>query len=189
MNKSDKNEDDQRRPVMLCILDGWGERDGGDDNAIYHAKTPTWDRLVANYPTSRLQASALDVGLPAGQMGNSEVGHMNLGAGRVVLQDLPLIDQAVAENTLKDIPALTNMIAKLKASGGACHLLGLVSPGGVHSHQDHLIHWRKSSTLKIFRPNSTPLWMAEIPRNLAARALWKTLSAKRRRTPISKSQP
>jgi 2,3-bisphosphoglycerate-independent phosphoglycerate mutase len=139
MNKIDNGSDTKRRPVMLCILDGWGERDGGDDNAIYHAKTPTWDRMVADYPTSRLQASALDVGLPEGQMGNSEVGHMNLGAGRVVMQDLPLINQTIADNTLKNIPTLTDMIAKLKASGGACHLLGLISPGGVHSHQDHLV--------------------------------------------------
>ena len=129
----------KHHPVILCILDGWGEREGGDDNAIYHAKTPTWDRMVENYPTTRLEASALDVGLPEGQMGNSEVGHMNLGAGRVVMQSLPLIDQAVTENTLKDIFALTDMISKLKASGGACHLLGLVSPGGVHSHQNHLV--------------------------------------------------
>ena len=139
MNKIDNQNADKRRPVMLCILDGWGERDGGDDNAIYHAETPNWDRMVAGYPTARLEASALDVGLPAGQMGNSEVGHMNLGAGRIVMQDLPLIDQAVADGTLKDIPTLTDMIAKLKDSGGACHLLGLASPGGVHSHQDHLI--------------------------------------------------
>ena len=139
MTKIDKSDNFKRRPVMLCILDGWGMRDGGDDNAIYHAKTPNWDRMVADYPTARLQASALDVGLPEGQMGNSEVGHMNLGAGRVVMQDLPLIDQAVADDTLKDIPTLTDMMTKLKDSGGACHLLGLVSPGGVHSHQNHLV--------------------------------------------------
>lgn len=139
MSKIDKDSADKRRPVMLCILDGWGMRDGGDDNAIYHAKTPNWDRMIGAYPNARLEASALDVGLPQGQMGNSEVGHMNLGAGRVVMQDLPLIDQAVAEDTLKDIPTLTDLIAKLQKSGGACHLLGLVSPGGVHSHQNHLI--------------------------------------------------
>ncbi len=139
MNKIDKDDTHKRRPVMLCILDGWGERDGGDDNAIFHAKTPHWDRMVADYPTARLEASALDVGLPAGQMGNSEVGHMNLGAGRVVMQDLPLIDQSIADGGLKNISALTDLIAKLKDSGGACHLLGLVSPGGVHSHQNHLI--------------------------------------------------
>jgi 2,3-bisphosphoglycerate-independent phosphoglycerate mutase len=139
MNKISKDEDNKRRPVMLCILDGWGERDGGEDNAIYNADTPVWDRMIAEYPTARLEASALDVGLPEGQMGNSEVGHMNLGAGRVVMQDLPLIDQAIAEDTFKDIPTLVDFVSKLKKSGGACHLLGLVSPGGVHSHQDHLI--------------------------------------------------
>ncbi|MGM3151264.1 2,3-bisphosphoglycerate-independent phosphoglycerate mutase, partial [Escherichia coli] len=77
------------------------------------------------------------VGLPAGQIGNSEVGHMNLGAGRVVLQDLPMIDKAVADGALAANPALNRLIERLKASGGRCHLLGLLSPGGVHSHQDH----------------------------------------------------
>ncbi len=139
MNKISKDEDNKRRPVMLCILDGWGERDGGEDNAIYNADTPVWDRMMAEYPTARLEASALDVGLPEGQMGNSEVGHMNLGAGRVVMQNLPLIDQSIAEDTFKDIPTLVDFVSKLKKSGGACHLLGLVSPGGVHSHQNHLI--------------------------------------------------
>ncbi len=155
MNKVDKaakkNNGDQRRPVMLCILDGWGEREAAEDNAIHHAKTPNWDRMSEVYPKAQLEASALDVGLPAGQMGNSEVGHMNLGAGRVVMQDLPLIDQAITEDALKDIPALTEIIAKLKDSGGACHLLGLVSPGGVHSHQNHLI-----ALAEIFEANSIP---------------------------------
>jgi len=139
MDKINKADGDQRRPVMLCILDGWGEREAAEDNAIHYAATPNWDRMAEIYPKAQLEASALDVGLPARQMGNSEVGHMNLGAGRVVMQDLPLIDQAITDDVLKDIPALTELIAKLKTSGGACHLLGLVSPGGVHSHQDHLI--------------------------------------------------
>jgi 2,3-bisphosphoglycerate-independent phosphoglycerate mutase len=127
------------RPVVLCILDGWGERDGGEDNAIHHASKPNLDRMYETYPHASLEASALDVGLPAGQMGNSEVGHMNLGAGRVVMQDLPRIDAAVEDGSIADVPALQDLIAKLKASGGVCHMMGLVSPGGVHSHQDHLI--------------------------------------------------
>jgi 2,3-bisphosphoglycerate-independent phosphoglycerate mutase len=127
------------KPTVLCILDGWGERDGGDDNAIHHGHTPNWDRMRQCYPMARLQASSLDVGLPEGQMGNSEVGHMNIGAGRVVVQDLPLIDAAVADGSLQQNPALQSLIDGLGASGGACHLIGLASPGGVHSHQSHLI--------------------------------------------------
>ena len=126
-------------PVVLCILDGWGDGTAGDDNAIAAASTPTWDRWRATRPHSRLDASATAVGLPAGQMGNSEVGHMNIGAGRVVTQDLPRIDAAVETGTLATAPALTGFMDKLRHSGGACHLLGLLSPGGVHSHQDHMV--------------------------------------------------
>ncbi|MGE5478262.1 MAG: 2,3-bisphosphoglycerate-independent phosphoglycerate mutase [Bacteroidales bacterium] len=126
------------RPVVLCILDGWGHRDDPTDNAIAQAKTPTWDRLVASAPRALLQTSGLAVGLPDGQMGNSEVGHMNLGAGRVVMQDLPRIDQAVADGSLAANPLLTEALAKVKAAGGTLHIMGLMSPGGVHSHQDHL---------------------------------------------------
>jgi 2,3-bisphosphoglycerate-independent phosphoglycerate mutase len=126
------------RPVVLCILDGWGDRAECADNAIALAQTPNWDRFVAQCPRSRLHASALQVGLPEGQMGNSEVGHMNLGAGRVVLQDLPRIDQVVANGTLKDIPELRDFIHRMRGSGGTCHLMGLMSPGGVHSHQGHI---------------------------------------------------
>ena len=126
------------RPVVLCILDGWGHRDDPTDNAIALADTPTWDRLMASAPRALLQTSGLAVGLPDGQMGNSEVGHMNLGAGRVVMQDLPRIDQAVADGTLAANPLLADALGKVKAAGGTLHILGLMSPGGVHSHQDHL---------------------------------------------------
>jgi 2,3-bisphosphoglycerate-independent phosphoglycerate mutase len=126
------------RPVVLCILDGWGWRDDPADNAIALANTPNWDRFLTRYPHALLQSSGLQVGLPDGQMGNSEVGHMNLGAGRVVMQDLPRIDAAVADGSLAANPALTAMIAAIKVQGGICHLMGLLSPGGVHSHQDHL---------------------------------------------------
>lgn len=126
------------KPVVLCILDGWGDREGGDDNAVFHANTPNWDRLVTQYPRAQLAASENEVGLPHGQMGNSEVGHMNLGAGRVVMQDLPLIDTAVADGTLATNPALGDFVSALRKSGGTCHLMGLLSPGGVHSHQDHI---------------------------------------------------
>jgi 2,3-bisphosphoglycerate-independent phosphoglycerate mutase len=128
---------ERRRPVMLVILDGWGWREDNADNAIRQAKTPTFDRLWQTGPHGFLRTSGRDVGLPDGQMGNSEVGHLNIGAGRVVMQDLPRISAAVTGGDIKSAPALTDLIAKLKASGGICHLIGLVSPGGVHSHQDH----------------------------------------------------
>ena len=129
----------RRRPVMLVILDGWGWREDTADNAIRQAKTPSFDRLWQTGPHGFLRTSGKDVGLPDGQMGNSEVGHLNIGAGRVVTQDLPRIGAAIASGEIARAPALTGLIEKLKASGGACHLLGLVSPGGVHSHQDHAV--------------------------------------------------
>jgi 2,3-bisphosphoglycerate-independent phosphoglycerate mutase len=136
----------KRRPVMLVVLDGWGWREEVADNAIRQAKTPTFDRLWANGPHAFLRTSGRDVGLPPGQMGNSEVGHLNIGAGRVVTQDLPRITDAIASGEIKTAPALVDLIQKLKQSGGTCHLLGLVSPGGVHSHQDHAVALAKILT-------------------------------------------
>jgi len=129
----------RQRPVMLVILDGWGWREEARDNAIRQAKTPNFDRLWQTGPHGFLHTSGRDVGLPDGQMGNSEVGHLNIGAGRVVVQDLPRIDQAIANGEIERAPALLTLIEKLKASSGTCHLVGLVSPGGVHSHQDHAL--------------------------------------------------
>lgn len=129
----------KRRPVMLVILDGWGWREEAADNAVRQAKTPTFDRLWSTCPHSLLRTSGKDVGLPDGQMGNSEVGHLNIGAGRVVMQDLPRINEAVASGELQRAPALIGLIQSLRQSGGTCHLMGLVSPGGVHSHQDHAV--------------------------------------------------
>ncbi len=126
------------RPVVLCILDGWGEREETDFNAIAAADTPVWDRLRATCPRARLDASGGEVGLPDGQMGNSEVGHTNIGAGRVVAQDLPRIDAAVADGSLAKAPVLGQFVTALKQSGGMAHLMGLISPGGVHSHQDQI---------------------------------------------------
>jgi 2,3-bisphosphoglycerate-independent phosphoglycerate mutase len=127
------------RPVVLCILDGWGERpakdDGAADNAIDRARTPVWHALMRRWPHAQLNASERYVGLPDGQMGNSEVGHTNMGAGRVVMQELPRIDKAIADGTLAGMPALQDFIEKVKARGGAAHVMGLLSPGGVHSHQ------------------------------------------------------
>src|SRR5256885_5031084 len=126
------------KPLVLCILDGWGERPNGADNAIDRAKTPVWHELMRRWPHAQLNASEHYVGLPDGQMGNSEVGHTNLGAGRVVLQDLPRIDKALAENQVAALPEMQEFIAKLKASRGTAHLMGLLSPGGVHSHQHQI---------------------------------------------------
>ncbi len=139
MNQSEDNSARQTpRPVVLCILDGWGHREESENNAIRLAETPNYDALTARCPHSLLETSGEAVGLPAGQMGNSEVGHMNIGGGRVVMQDLPRIDAAFAAGELPGIPAFTDLAAALKASQGTCHLMGLISPGGVHSHQDQI---------------------------------------------------
>jgi len=127
------------RPVMLVILDGFGWREEAADNAVRLAKTPTFTRLWQTCPHAFLHTSGRDVGLPDGQMGNSEVGHMNIGAGRVVHQELVRIGDAIQDGSLAKNAALAGFIDKLKASNGTCHLLGLVSPGGVHSHQDHAV--------------------------------------------------
>src|SRR5918911_975726 len=127
----------ERRPVMLVILDGWGWREDPTDNAVRQARTPAFDKLWRSCPHAFLRTSGRDVGLPDGQMGNSEVGHLNIGAGRVVMQDLPRIDEAVSNGSLGKNLALKRLIEALRQTRGVCHLLGLVSPGGVHAHQDH----------------------------------------------------
>jgi 2,3-bisphosphoglycerate-independent phosphoglycerate mutase len=144
----------RRRPAMLVILDGWGWREDPRDNAIRQAKTPYFDRLWQAGPHGFLRTSGQDVGLPQGQMGNSEVGHLNIGAGRVVMQDLPRIDNAIANGEIERAPALVTFIEKLKNSGGACHLIGLISPGGVHSHQDHA-----AALAKILARAQVPIWV------------------------------
>ena len=110
-----------------------------DGNAIALAKTPNYDRYLRTCANSSLDASAQDVGLPAGQMGNSEVGHMSIGSGRVILQDLPRIDQAIEDGELEGSKVLKRLANALQGTRGACHLLGLISPGGVHSHQNHIL--------------------------------------------------
>ncbi|MCX8500429.1 MAG: 2,3-bisphosphoglycerate-independent phosphoglycerate mutase [Alphaproteobacteria bacterium] len=126
--------------VVLCILDGWGWREPARDNAISLARTPNWTRLLAENSLFLLSASEEAVGLPHGQMGNSEVGHMNIGAGRIIYQDLLRINAAVADGSLAVNPALLNLIAGLRASGGRCHIFGLFSDGGVHSELGHLVY-------------------------------------------------
>jgi 2,3-bisphosphoglycerate-independent phosphoglycerate mutase len=132
------------KPVALIIRDGWGISPNGaaaaqkEGNAPLLATLPFHDHLYRTYPQSRLSASGEDVGLPAGQMGNSEVGHLNLGAGRIVYQELTRINQAIRDGSLATNPALVKFLGELKARGGALHLWGLLSDGGVHSHQEHL---------------------------------------------------
>ncbi len=126
-----------RRPVMLVILDGFGWREERADNAVAQAEKPTFDALWAAGSRAFLHTCGRDVGLPDGQMGNSEVGHLNIGAGRIVMQDLPRIGAAIRDGSLAKDPALARVAAKLRETGGTCHLVGLVSPGGVHAHQDH----------------------------------------------------
>jgi 2,3-bisphosphoglycerate-independent phosphoglycerate mutase len=128
-----------RRPVVLVVLDGWGYRPQAEGNAIAHARVPTWNRLWARAPRTLLQASGLAVGLPEGQIGNSEVGHLNLGAGRVVMQDLPRISEAIRTGTFFQNDVLRTACAHARQSGGTLHLMGLVGDGGVHAHQSHAI--------------------------------------------------
>lgn len=127
------------RPVMLAILDGFGWREDEADNAPRLSKMPNFRSLWEHYPHAFLKASSEDVGLPDGQIGNSEVGHLNIGAGRVVMQELPRITKACKDGTLAENSVLRDFITKMKESGGTCHLMGLGSKGGVHAHQDHLI--------------------------------------------------
>ena len=135
---SDYHPEKRPRPAVLCVLDGWGCRDDGPDNAIDKAQTPNYDRMLKECPHSHLATSGRAVGLPDGQMGNSEVGHTNIGAGRLVMQDLPRVDDAVKNGSIASRPALAGLIAAAKKVKGAVHLMGLLSPGGVHSHQAHI---------------------------------------------------
>jgi len=127
-----------RRPLALVILDGWGIDKSGDVNAVSRARTPRLDALLRDYPSTRLKASGKDVGLPDGQMGNSEVGHLNIGAGRIVYQDLTRISKSIEDGDFFRNPVLTTALQQVKNAGGKLHLMGLLSDGGVHSHNTHL---------------------------------------------------
>lgn len=129
---------DKRKTTALIILDGYGYRTESDSNAILAAHTPVMDRLQKEHPFSFVSGSGLDVGLPDGQMGNSEVGHMNLGAGRVVYQDFTRITKSIEDGDFFENKAFTNTIDKAVSTGKAVHIMGLMSPGGVHSHEDHI---------------------------------------------------
>lgn len=127
------------KPVVLLILDGWGHRDDPTDNALAQADLPTWRRLWADSPHTLIHTEGRHVGLPDGQMGNSEVGHMNLGAGRIVYQDLTRIDAAIEDGSFFANAELRAACDAVKRDGGALHVMGLLSPGGVHSHQRHIV--------------------------------------------------
>jgi 2,3-bisphosphoglycerate-independent phosphoglycerate mutase len=127
------------KPLVLIILDGFGHSESPEYNAIYAANTPVYDRLRATQPHGLISGSGMDVGLPDGQMGNSEVGHMNLGAGRVVYQDFTRVTKAIRDGEFFENPVLTGAVDKAAGAGKAVHILGLLSDGGVHSHQDHLV--------------------------------------------------
>ena len=131
---------DRRKPVVLIVRDGWGEnpnRDADASNAIVQAETPVSDRLMSEYPSTLIKTSGEDVGLPAGVMGNSEVGHQNIGAGRIVDQEVMRITRAIRSRAFFDNPTITAAVNHVKASGGTLHLLGLMSDGRVHSDIEH----------------------------------------------------
>ena len=130
---------EHKKPLVLMILDGWGYREDTQSNAILAANTPVLDNLWATRPHTLISASGLDVGLPDGQMGNSEVGHVNLGAGRIVYQDFTRITKAINDGEFDSTPALVENIDKAVKAGKAVHIMGLLSPGGVHSHEDHIV--------------------------------------------------
>ncbi|HQF50218.1 MAG TPA: 2,3-bisphosphoglycerate-independent phosphoglycerate mutase, partial [Paludibacteraceae bacterium] len=126
------------KKVLLMILDGWGFGNKGKADVIASTPTPYWDSLLKNYPYSQLQASGEYVGLPDGQMGNSEVGHLNIGAGRVVYQDLVKINRACKDNSIMENPEIKSAFSYAKENGKNIHFMGLTSNGGVHSSLDHL---------------------------------------------------
>ncbi|MBO9395596.1 2,3-bisphosphoglycerate-independent phosphoglycerate mutase [Shimia sp. R9_2] len=134
------------KPVVLCILDGWGLSEQTEANAPYLANTPNFDAMLADGPHAKLITHGPDVGLPSGQMGNSEVGHTNIGAGRVVAMDLGQIDLAIEDGSFFQNVALQAFIAKLKETGGTAHLMGVVSDGGVHGHITHVLAAMKAIT-------------------------------------------
>jgi 2,3-bisphosphoglycerate-independent phosphoglycerate mutase len=130
--------DKTEKRIILIVMDGWGVRADSDFNAVAQASTPTFDRLRTEYPSTTLGASALDVGLPEGQMGNSEVGHLNLGAGRIVYQEYTRINKAIADGSFFSNERLISLCDTVKKAGGALHVMGLLSDGGVHSHIEHI---------------------------------------------------
>ncbi len=128
----------RHRPLLLTVLDGWGYSENTDYNAISNANTPVWDKLWSECPHTLIRCSGAEVGLPSGQMGNSEVGHLNLGAGRVVYQEFTRVSRAIKTGSFYTNATLLEVVDKALANDGAVHILGLLSPGGVHSHEEHI---------------------------------------------------
>ena len=128
----------KEKRVLLVILDGWGHTESKRYNAIYTANTPNWDKILETNSHARLKCSGCEVGLPSKQMGNSEVGHMHLGSGRLILQDLSRINTCISRNDLSSIELLSKELDTVAKHRSTLHLIGLLSPGGVHSHIDHL---------------------------------------------------
>jgi 2,3-bisphosphoglycerate-independent phosphoglycerate mutase len=126
------------KPLMLIVMDGWGYRENPEHNAIAKARKPTWDYFWKNYPHTLIHASEAAVGLPSKQMGNSEVGHLNIGAGRVVYQEYTRINRAISSGTFFSNKTLTDAVDLAVSTGKSVHILGLLSPGGVHSHEEHI---------------------------------------------------
>ncbi len=177
-------------PVALVILDGWGESSLCENNAVCSARTPVLDDLRERYPHARLQTSGVAVGLPEGQMGNSEVGHQNLGAGRVIYQNLTRIDKSIADGDFFENSVLVQAVDAAKASGGTLHLMGLLSDGGVHSHNTHLyalVRMAKERGLtdlsvhaildgRDTAPQSAKLYLSELEAELARIGLGRVAS-------------
>jgi len=145
------NDKNAHTPLVLMILDGWGHREETEFNAIRLGDTPCWDEMWRDDPHTLIETSGETVGLPAGQMGNSEVGHMNIGAGRIVYQDFTRIAQAIRDGEFQQNPALLGAIDTARNSGGTVHIMGLLSPGGVHSHDDQFIE-----TVKLAAERGAP---------------------------------
>ena len=160
------------KKALLMILDGWGCGDQQKDDVIFNTPTPYWDSLLANYPHSELQASGENVGLPDGQMGNSEVGHLNIGAGRIVYQDLVKINRACADGSILQNKEIVSAFSYAKEHGKNIHFMGLTSNGGVHSSLEHLFKLcdiSKEYGLENTILLSTVSWMVVIPTRRAVR--------------------
>ena len=145
------NDKNAHTPLVLMILDGWGHREETEFNAIRLGDTPCWDEMWRDDPHTLIETSGETVGLPAGQMGNSEVGHMNIGAGRIVYQDFTRIAQAIRDGEFQQNPVLLGAIDTARNNGGTVHVMGLLSPGGVHSHDDQFIE-----TVKLAAERGAP---------------------------------
>jgi len=185
------SESKRPRPLVLVILDGWGERAERDDNAVRLARAPRLDELFAKYPHGLIGTSGPDVGLPPGQMGNSEVGHLNFGAGRIAMMDISRIDNAVFDGSLGKNPVIAGRIAQAKAAGGRLHLFGLCSDGGVHSLLTHIMAVIDAAhaagvpcVMHAFldgrdvQPRTAPRYVAELEKHLAGKGVIGTVGGR-----------